>query len=216
MLRTKEALTDILTNRLEKAGPRARCFFDGASEVIVFGSMSIGLDRADSDMDILLIGDCDYKLKTDTLDLIVVPTRITKRSVWLQSELASHVAKYGIWIKGQSGWKSGARIGSRTIQAKRRRVAAFMRYLPDSWLKLEECFRKKYAVKLRRETQRLILLEQGVPVPPTGILDRTWPSISQSPHDVCDRLRQFADDAHHACTDDLLARVDADFYVNKQ
>ena len=42
-------------------------------EVIVFGSMSGGLDRPDSDMDVLCVGGGDHKLKKSGLDLIIVP-----------------------------------------------------------------------------------------------------------------------------------------------
>jgi len=85
-----------------------------------------------------------------------------------------------------------------------------MRSLPDSWLKLEECFRVKYSVKLRRETQRLVLLERGVPIPPTGILDNSWDAISPFPDEVHDRLLKFASsDRNSSFVHDLLARIDA-------
>ena len=214
MLRTRESLAEVLGQRLMISGPRAQHCFDEASEVIVFGSMSAGLDRPDSDIDVLCIGGCDYKLKTGKLDLIVVPLEATKSRAWLQSELATHVGEYGTWIKGAPSWKADVRIGPRVLHEKRRRVTAFMRSLQSSWFKLEECFRAKYSVKLRRETQRLILLEQRIPVPPTRILDCYWASVSKSPNQVCDRLRQFASDAHGSFIEDLLARVDAHFQAN--
>lgn len=211
MPKTKQFLADILVRRLKTGGARAQRCFSEASEVVAFGSMSVGLDRPDSDFDVLCIGRYFYKLKNNVLDLIGVPTAETRTESWLQSELASHVAEYGTWIKGVPQWTEHARIGPKAIGQKRRRISAFMRSLPNSWPKLEECFRAKYSVKLRRETQRLILLEQGVPVPPTRILDHSWASLSRSPHEVCDRLRQFASEPHGIFIDDLLARVDAHF-----
>lgn len=207
MPQTKEFLTEVLTRRLGTSGLRAQDCFNHASEVIVFGSMSAGLHRSDSDMDVLCIGESDFKLKTDSLDLIVIPRRVTRSRAWLEGELASHVAEYGTWIKGSSEWKCSVRVGPQAVEAKRRRVAAFMRYLPDSWSRLEECFRVKYSIKLRREAQRLILLERGVSVPPTRILDCSWADISKSPDDVSDRLRRFASDTHVSFVDDLTERI---------
>lgn len=62
-----------------------------------------------------------------------------------------------------------------------------MRHLPDSWSRLDEEFRVKYSIKLRREAQRLLLLSRGVPVPPTKMLDTTWRDFSASR----DELDQF-------------------------
>jgi predicted nucleotidyltransferase len=207
----EELLTGVLSQRLGNAEPHALRFFDGASEVVIFGSMSAGLQRPDSDIDVLCIGGRDLKLKTRLLDLIVVPLEATKSRAWLESELATHVGAYGTWIKGTPLWKNDARVGPSAVDAKFRRVSAFMRALHHSWFRLEECFRSKYAVKLRRETQRLILLERNVAIPPTRILDHSWSTIAQSPRDVCARLFQFSSDADRRFINDLVDRVDAHF-----
>lgn len=83
--------------------------------------------------------------------------------------------------------------------------------LEKSWFRLEECFRVKYSVKLRRETQRLILLEQGTAVPPTKILDHSWAGLSKSPREVCDRLGEFSSVIGGGFVDDLVARVNSHF-----
>jgi len=209
MAKTQELLTQILSQRIKSSAPRAQYWLSGASEVIVFGSMSVGLNRPDSDIDVLCIGGDEGKVKTNELDLIAVSVEATRSRAWLQSELASHVAEYGTWIKGSpTSWRSEVGIGPTVAMEKRRRVSAFMTAIPKSWLKLEERFRVKFSTKLRRETQRLILLERSVPIPPTRILDCSWFTISKSPTEVHERLRALAPNSFSAFTDDLLARLD--------
>ena len=211
MLRTKDRLTRIAVTRLAAGGDGAQRSFDQAREVIVFGSMAVGLERPGSDIDILCIGALDFKLKTNSLDLIGIPAAATTHSPWLQSELASHVKEYGTWVKGSPQWGTGVSIGQKAIDEKRLRIRAFMKSLPDSWLKLDEVFRVKYSVKLRRETQRLLLLERGVPVPATRILDSSWNSISIFPHEVQDRLGQLASRSSDSFLVDLFGRIDSHF-----
>lgn len=181
----------------------------------VFGSRAVGLERPDSDIDILCIGAFDFKLKTDSLDLIVTPVAATRRSPWLESELASHILEYGTWLKGSSRWGAQVCIGQGAIDEKRRRIGAFMKSLPDSWLKLDEVFRVKYSVKLRRETQRLLLLERGAPVPATWILDNSWSGISKFPYEVQDRLRWLASSSSNGFVKDLVERIDSHFELHK-
>lgn len=209
--KAEQSLGGILNRRIGRGGAYAQRCVSEASEVIVFGSMAVGLHRPDSDLDVLCIGGADYKLKTALLDLIVIPKQSIENPIWLQSELASHVGEYGHWIKGSGWWRRYAQVNPKAADEKRRRISAFMRSLPGSWLRLRECFRVKYSTKLRRETQRLILLERGIPVPPTRVLDCSWAAISLSAPEVSNRLRQFAPDRQETFIDDLIARVDAHF-----
>jgi len=214
MNKADEFLVRILKERIRVAGARAQQCVDEASEVIVFGSMAVGLERPNSDIDVLCVGGTDCKLKTPLLDLIVVPEQSTDDPIWLQSELASHVGKYGKWIKGSPWWRDYARVTPKVVDEKRRRISAFMRSLPGSWPRLRDCFRVKYATKLRRETQRLILLERGIPVPPTRLLDCSWTVISDSVSEVSARLRRFTHDGRESFTNDLLARINAQLRPN--
>jgi predicted nucleotidyltransferase len=210
MQQNKTSLVKALQNRLRRVGPPTQEYVAEASEVIVFGSMSIGLQRQDSDMDVLCIGSSNFKLKSELIDLIVVSAEATKSQAWLQSELASHVATYGIWLRGVPEWTADVHIGGTAVSEKCRRIETFIMALQRSWLRLHECFRVKYSVKLRRETQRLILLERGVSIPPTRILDFAGGTLAGS-HDVCDRLREFSSEAFCSFNDDLLSRVSAHF-----
>src|ERR1700722_1409482 len=215
ILKTKEALTRIAVARLAASGHHAQRCLDQACEVVIFGSMAVGLERPDSDIDILCIGAFDFKLKTDRLDLIATPIAATRHSHWLESELASHVIEYGTWLKGSPQWGAEVCIGQKAINEKVRRIEAFMKSLPDAWLNLDEVFRVKYSVKLRRETQRLLLLERGAPVPATWILDNSWSSISKFPYEVHDRLGRLASHSSNNFVKDLFGRIDSHFELHE-
>jgi hypothetical protein len=210
-----KSLTQLAFERLKATPIGLRCF-EESREIVVFGSRSFGLERADSDIDILCIGELDFRLKTTRLDLIAMPVKAITNMRWLGSELASHIVEYGTWIKGTCRWRSDVHLGNAAVENKRRRIAAFMRALPDAWITLDECFRRKYATKLRRETQRLLLMERGTPIPPTKILDSFWDSFSRSPFEVRDRLNLFTCSRNRSFTEDLFARIDAALYLADQ
>jgi predicted nucleotidyltransferase len=202
-----ESLTALAIKRLGATKVGKKCL-EESTEIVVFGSRSVGLERADSDIDILCIGGFNLKLKTAHLDLNAIQTKETRESHWLNSELASHIAEYGSWIKGTPDWIVRVHIGEEAIEAKRRRVAAFMRALPDKWSGLYEGFREKYSIKLRRETQRLLFLERGEPIPPTKILDSYWKAVSSSSCDVHNCLRRFSNSHRTSFEQDLFTRID--------
>jgi hypothetical protein len=192
-----------------------RCLEDSV-EVVVFGSMSVCLERKDSDLDLLCFRASSFKFKNRQIDLIGMHRDAQEGSLWLSSELASHVVAYGIWIKGSCTWAADVRVGDRAIETKRRRIAAFIKALPSAWHSLDETFRLKYSIKLRRETQRLILMEKGTPIPPTRALDEFWDDISGGPESVHNRVREFTTSSSGFFTRDLLARIDASFGTCKR
>src|SRR6266853_4093364 len=166
MAKTSESLRQIVISRVGRTRRPAHDYLDHASEVVVLGSMAIGLDGPNSDIDVLCIGGHECRVKTHAVDLIVISRETAANPLWLQSELASHVGKYGFWVKGTPQWRDRTHIGRQAVDEKRRRVSAFMKHLPESWSGLDEGFRNKYSVKFRREAQRLRLLERDIPIPP--------------------------------------------------
>lgn len=212
MSRTKDCLTQIVRGRISATGRAAQSYFDEASEIIVFGSMAVGLNRPDSDIDVMCIGGPESKLKTDTLDLIVFPRTAIRSSAWLQSELALHVRHYGAWIKGTPDWIDRVQVGQEAIREKRRRLEAFMRYLPDAWSRLDEGFRVKYSIKVRREAQRLLLLSRRVPVPPTRMLDTSWSDFSASQDELHELLRGLTREGRSRFSRQFPAYVDANLH----
>jgi predicted nucleotidyltransferase len=207
VVRTRDDLVQIVTRRLTAASRVPHEYFEQASEIVVFGSMSVGLDGPTSDIDVLCVGGQECKLRANALDLLVVSQDAIEDSSWLQSELASHVSQYGIWIKGVPNWRMRARIGLTAVEEKRRRVAAFMKYLPESWPGLNQRFRRKYAMKVRREAQRLLLLERGVPIPPTRILDTGLDGFSECPCEILECLRRFASSAHYRFVEEFFVHI---------
>jgi predicted nucleotidyltransferase len=206
----QRALIETVTSRIREAGPLAKRCFDAATEVVVFGSTAVGIERPDSDLDLLLVGCNPSKEKTDVLDLIAIPTSAVTGE-WVESELASHVARYGVWVKGTSSWSSKACIGPKAVAEKRCRVLRYLTHLENAWFNLDECFRLKYSIKIRRESQRLLLLERAVPVPPTRILDESWDSLSTGRNEVKDCIRHLARAPSRPFMRDLTARIDMHF-----
>ena len=202
-------MAQVVFGRISATGRAPQSYFDEASEVIVFGSMAAGLDLPDSDVDVMCIGGPESKLKTDLLDLIVFPRNATGSLAWLQSELTLHVRHYGVWIKGAPDWIDRAKIGQQAIREKRRRVEAFMRHLPDSWSRLDEGFKNKYSIKVRREAQRLLLLSRRAPVPPTRMLDTSWGDFSTSQHELHELLHGLVGPDQSEFSRQFLAYVEA-------
>lgn len=206
-MKSKQALSHLVTQRVANAA-QASTLFDECGEVVVFGSMSAGLERPDSDIDVLCCGKQYSRFKSDELDLTVVPIDEMRTRQWLGSELASHILEYGTWIKGACGWALNVRMTREAGEKKYRRVKTFIKVLPGLWPQLDETFRVKYATKLRREAQRLILIEGSTPIPPTRILDDTWRHHPRSLGEVYDRLKRIVSPADRDFRADLLRRIE--------
>ena len=197
MCRDLDSLLRLIDARISAAGKRSEVYLRDAIEVVVFGSVAVELDRPDSDIDVLVVGTCDSKLKTKRLDLITMTSEAVAKRQWRESELASHVNQYGVWIAGVQQWGGPVCVGQRSIEEKRLRVAAFLRRLPEVWRQLDPDYRIKYSLKVRRELQRLLLLESGVAVPATRVLD-TVPKTDPVRGIVCDRLQTLVAAPHTA------------------
>ena len=57
---------------------------------------------------------------------------------------------------------------------KEGRIVGLLMCAPKWWSKLHPIFHAKYKLTIRRELQRLDLLRQRIPVPPTHTLDADW------------------------------------------
>ena len=93
---------------------------------------------------------------------------------WLGSELAGHISRYGVWLKGPGDWRRQTSVGQEAANQKERRLVSLVRSVKHSWTKLHPAFQLKYCVTIRRELQRLLLLRAAVPIPPTPLLDSEW------------------------------------------
>ncbi len=147
-----------------------------AHEVIVFGSASVGADRRDSDLDLLIIG-VGKRFKKRDLDIVFKTKRESLSPKWLGSELADHVARYGVWLKGVGRWRRTVLVGNAAVDFKRHLIRSRARALFAAWETLGEPYRIKHVIKLRRDLQRLECLIEGKSIPPTPYLDKEWRAL---------------------------------------
>jgi hypothetical protein len=195
VLREPSSLVRTIGERIAAAGADPDFYFRDSVEIVVFGSVAAGLERQDSDIDVLCVGSCEGRLKTDRLDLLAISESKLQERRWQQSELAGHIYVYGIWLQGNSYASRFMGFSQECIEAKRRRMAAFIRRLPEVWEELDTDFRIKYLIKVRREAQRLIRIESHIAVPPTRVLDDVLPHAPER-FEVCDRLRRLIRHQH--------------------
>jgi hypothetical protein len=140
----------------------------------VFGSRAVGIHTRTSDLDVLVVGASDGRIKRSGLDLVAVSPRRRESSEWLKSELAGHISAYGVWILGSGDWRSQAVSGNEAVTQKERRLTSLVKSVSRLWTQLHPALQSKYSLTIRREFQRLGLLRQSVPIPPTRILDSWW------------------------------------------
>jgi len=153
--------------------------FEKSVDVIIFGSRAAGVHSRSSDLDILCVGFCERK-RAERLDIVTRrPLEVEDRK-WLGSELASHIAAYGIVIVGSAHWKKAVHLSDAAVSRKERRVLALVDGLWSYWDRIHVDFRRKYLTTIRREVQRLQLLREGIAVPPSPILDRKWDAYGAS------------------------------------
>jgi hypothetical protein len=145
-----------------------------STEVVIFGSRAVGMHRPDSDLDVLLVGANPDRLRVAGIDFVILPAEELASSLWLGSELASHISLYGKWIKGCGAWRYQVRISDRAAMRKEARIVGLLMRAPKWWSKLHPVFHAKYQSTIRRELQRLDLLRKKTPIPPTHALDSDW------------------------------------------
>jgi predicted nucleotidyltransferase len=144
-----------------------------ATQVVLFGSWAVGLQRPDSDIDLLCVG-IGTRMKTGKVDIVWISPEFSKSSQWRRSELANHIIKYGKWLIGSNGWGSDIRISKEAIQFKRTLIRSRSTELYRRWNQLSADYRLKHVVKLRRDIQRLAIMRSGDAVPASPGLDEEW------------------------------------------
>jgi hypothetical protein len=173
----------LLYTRLERSGKNPDAFLASATEIVIFGSQSAGLQTRRSDLDVLCVG-TGSRLKSDLLDLCWVSEEALIEQPWQGSELANHIGEYGLWLRGTGEWCSYVATSEASIERKRRRILAVARTATLLSQRLHPVFRSKYDITIRRELQRLRLLEQRRVIPPTKVLDIEWRSSQRVRHEL--------------------------------
>jgi hypothetical protein len=192
----KRSRNEHLVTTLRKAAAREgldwREHFDRADEAIIFGSHALSVQTPESDIDLLCIGrgkSCSKR----TIHILWMSRSRFDEHVRQGSELACHIAAFGVWLKGHRHVPMGVIPSKETIMRRRDKIEARCRALSNYWVALAPSFRMKHVTKIRRDLQRLELLQQGRPNLPAPELDARWSNAS-------DRAsifqRWIQDDAH--------------------
>lgn len=166
-------------------------------QVIVFGSRAVGVHAGSSDLDLFCVGGSEPR-RPEKLDIVRRTLCEVESPKWLGSELANHIAAYGVALRGRCDWKNLVSVGEQSISHKEHRVVALVNGLWRYWDRLHPEFRRKHLITIRREVQRLELLTNGKAVPPTPILDRNW---KRDPK-VVDAWATFAERLKTSCLKD--------------
>lgn len=147
--------------------------FAHAQSVILFGSRAADCASSTSDWDFLCVGEGSSRF-AQGIDVLWIASNRTHDPHWLGSELANHIARWGIVLVGDAPWLSLARPGEQAIDRKRRLIQAQVEGMSRVWRLLATPYRVKQRRNLRRDLQRLERLCLGESVPPAPMLDRDW------------------------------------------
>lgn len=141
-------------------------------QVVLFGSRAAGVAGPGSDWDVLCIGRAPCSQQDIRgVDLVWLEESSLGSASWLESELAGHVARYGVWLHGEPDWVSAVRCGPAAAERKARRISSRLRALKSAWPLLSPAHQVECATLLRRDIRRHELLIRGEPVPPSWFLD---------------------------------------------
>ncbi|SRR6266446_512367 len=168
--------------------------FADCDQVILFGSRAVSRHLADSDVDLLCItervprGATKLRRRNITLDVVCVSTLRLQSHTWLGSELAGHIATYGIWLQGKDDWTPKVRRSQEAISRKAGLIESRVSALCRHWDMMSSLYHDRFSRIVRRDLQRLDHLVAGIPVPPSPILDDAW---RETPH-LQDRLTSLA------------------------
>jgi predicted nucleotidyltransferase len=144
-----------------------------AREVVLFGSRAFGCADPSSDWDLLLVDSTDAP-RVRGFDLIRVSgERSRERTVWHASELATHVALCGLWLKGEppARWDFDFRAAA---ERKRHVLEVRLRAIAPAWNRLSMPRKCKQFAMVRRDLQRLVRLMREQSIPPRQVLDAEW------------------------------------------
>ena len=147
--------------------------YRNATQIIVFGSRAASAATKTSDLDLLCIGH-GRRHKSKWLHIIWIPKCQLRSEEWLGSELATHVAACGKWIKGERDWALNTSPSPEAASRKLQRVRARALAIRDYWDNLLPDYRTRQLTKLRRDLQRFLLMRAGKPPVAAPLLDRAW------------------------------------------
>lgn len=192
-------LTALLKHRVSAAGINWQELNRSAKQIIVFGSYALSANTSKSDLDVLCIGSGE-RYKSRMLHIVWISEKRTRSKQWLGSELATHVAAYGVWIKGKNDWAYQTKPGRGTIQRKKINILSRLNAARRHWNDLLPQFQAGQLTKLRRDLQRYQMMQRGeAPVPKTLLDDQWlrhkpsegWDALLSNRSDMAKRIRKF-------------------------
>jgi hypothetical protein len=142
--------------------------YDNSSQVIVFGSFACQCENENSDIDILFIGDKKRRINKN-LDFIWLRPEKIKSRTWLGSELASHIGKYGVWLKGDDSWRHSVFFSRLAATKKKEKIFYRCIHILLKREILSYKSKKELFIKILINCERLKLLNNHIAIPPTYI-----------------------------------------------
>ncbi|PLX47885.1 MAG: hypothetical protein C0613_13235 [Desulfobulbaceae bacterium] len=141
---------------------------ENSIEVVLFGSYAYGCEHVQSDVDILFVGDKKRKASKYFDFIWIKPERLNSKT-WLSSELAIHIANYGIWLKGEGTWRNQVFFSKAASTRKKQRIFERLThiYLQKDSLSLAK--KKLFIQKIILNILRLQNLNNKIPNPPTCV-----------------------------------------------
>lgn len=149
--------------------------------IALFGSRAVGCEHEGSDWDLVCVGRGQTRLVRG-LDLVWIDSRQSTDpdAGWAGSELANHVARFGLVLTGELPWVENHNRDEFALARKRRQLDGYIGGMLRVWPLLNNAFRSRQITDLRRELQRHALIGAGESVPPTAVLDHSWKVDSTS------------------------------------
>lgn len=175
----KAELRESVITALERVGISWRDLISRAEEVILFGSRAAGLATSSSDWDLLCIGR-GSDVRRDDVEIIWLDPLQRSGRKWLGSELAGHIAAFGVWLVGSPDWIGDVFVSSEAVAHKERKICRRLAVLRRTWELVGHDYQERKGQEVRRDMQRLALLYRGQAIPATLTLDRYWETQSAS------------------------------------
>jgi hypothetical protein len=166
---------------------------DAAAEVILLGSAAVDCFTFDSDLDLLLVGK-GRRIKSKQLDVMWVDAENATSRAWLGSELATHAAKYGIWLKGEGCWRHDVFFGKLAVRHKCDRLLTRFVRIYSKRSSISSIRTNNLLVRCFLDMQRAVFLYQKKAVPSSIQLMEAFLGNTSETLDL-------------VCSEDLLGRL---------
>jgi hypothetical protein len=172
--------------------------------IYVFGSLAAGVECASSDVDLLVLSEMNTHWRENGLDVVTItPTRL-RDPRWLGGELATHIATYGVLIKGPHGALSNSTPNAAAVFSKEKRIKSYLNALRPKWRNFDRLMKEKYVLKVKQELLRLGFLKSRISVPPTALLEVHAESLQLN---ALDTLEEIVATSSSRFLSDLRARM---------